>query len=216
MARYLYSMVVDHTSPAAASGLPLGGGGGIQIVMRTVSVPALVAGLRRYRLSHSALCVCLLPVAHAPIHEHKRITPQCVTRQDRHSTVTACNTRQGAQAQIIRDCPMRLLLGCRAGHPARAKDRRRSTKKPLYGVIWSHIYKLFRRTQTTRLRAKTRKIGVFWAVERNSAHLESPISPLILAAQGLGCADLSKSYITKKPAAGYFVRRICTDPPIVL
>lgn len=167
-------MVVDHTSPAAASGLPLGGGGGTQTVKSAVSRPALVAGLLRCRLSHSALCVCLLTVAHAPIHEHKRITTQCVTRQDRHYTVTACNTRQGAQAQIISDCPMCLLLGCRAGHPARAKDRRRDAKKPLYVVIWSHLYKLSRRTQKTRLRVKTRKIEVFWTVARKKMTAYKP------------------------------------------
>ena len=32
LARYIYSMVVDHTSPAAASGLPLGGGGGTHVI----------------------------------------------------------------------------------------------------------------------------------------------------------------------------------------
>ena len=161
--------------------------------------------MRLYRLSHSVSCVCLLTVAHAPIHEHKRITIQCVTRQDRLSTATACNTRQGARAQIISDCLMRLLLGCWAGHPARRASRRRDAKKPLYGVIWSHLYKLSRRTQKTRLRAKTRKLGVFWAVERKSDRLESPISPLILAAQGEVCAKnrgSGKIYITKKPAAG--------------
>lgn len=167
--------------------------------------PALVAGLRLYRLSHSVSYVCLLTVAHAPIHEHKRITTQCVTRQDRHSTATACNTRQGAPAQIISDCLMRLLLGCWAGHPARRASRRRDAKKPLYGVIRSHLYKLSRRPQKTRLRAKTRKLGVFWAVARKNDRLESPISPLILAAQGLDRVKnrgLGKNYITKKPAAG--------------
>lgn len=32
LASYIYSMVVDHTSPAAASGLPLGGGGGTHVI----------------------------------------------------------------------------------------------------------------------------------------------------------------------------------------
>lgn len=133
-------MVADHTSPAAASGLPLGGGGGTQTVKSAVSRPALVAGLHRYRLSHSALCVCLLTVELAPIHAHKRITTQCVTRQDRHSTATACNTRQGAQAQILSDCLMRLLLGCWAGHPARRASRRRDAKKaPIRGYLVAPI-----------------------------------------------------------------------------
>lgn len=95
---------------------------------------------------------------------------------------------------------MRLLLGCWAGHPARRASRHRDAKKPLYGVIWSHLYKLSRRTQKTRTDGKTRKLGVFWAVEQINDRLESPISPLILAAQGEVCAKnrgLGKNYITK-------------------
>ena len=175
--------------PRGGERAPPWGRGGDTRYKDAVSRPALVAGLRLSRLSHSVLCVCLLAVAHAPIHAYQRNLSQCSTRQDRHSTATACNTRQGAQAQIISDCLMRLLLGCWAGHPARRASRRRDAKKHLYGVIWSQPYKLSRRTQKTRLRTKTRKIGVFWAVEQINDRLESSISPLILAAQGLVCAD---------------------------
>lgn len=44
-------MVVDHSSRAAASTLPLGGGGGDTRYKDAVSRPALVAGLLLYQLS---------------------------------------------------------------------------------------------------------------------------------------------------------------------